>query len=102
MPRQTGNVHEIESQVEADDEQPEMPLRERFVVHPAGHFGIPVVEGAEKRKKNCADDDVVEMRDHKVGAGELPVEGRRGQHDAGEAGDEKLEKERDAETASER
>src|SRR5713101_6166999 len=39
----------------------------------------------------------MEMRDYEVGIGELPVEWRDPEHDAGQARDEKLKKERDAE-----
>ena len=37
-------MHEVEGQVEADDEEPEVPLPQRLAHHPAVTFGIPVVE----------------------------------------------------------
>ena len=60
-------------------------------------FGIPVVEGGEERKQNPAHDHIVEVRDHKVGPAQLPVEGRSRQHDARETGDQELEQKPDAE-----
>ena len=39
----------------------------------------------------------MEVRDHKVGVAELPVEGRGRQHDAGQSGDEELKEKCDAE-----
>src|SRR5262249_25059687 len=43
------------------------------------------------------DDYVVEVRDDKVRVTELPVEGRAGEHDSGEAGDQELKEESEAE-----
>ena len=77
--------------------QPEVQFAQAFVQHPPGDFGIPVIESGEEGEQNSADDHVVKVRDDKVGAAELPVKGRRGQHDAGEAGDQELEEEADAE-----
>ena len=59
-------MHEVEGQMEADDEKPEMQLAERLVVHSSGHLREPVVEGAEESEENAADDHVVKMRDHEV------------------------------------
>ena len=39
----------------------------------------------------------MEVRDHKIRVAQLPVEGRDGEHDAGEPGDQKLKQEADAE-----
>ena len=42
-----GDVHEVEGQVEADHEEPEVPLAQRsFSIRPVT-FGIPVVEPAK-------------------------------------------------------
>src|ERR1700682_4822577 len=74
-----------------------MPCGERLAVHPASHFGKPVVEGSEERKKYSPDDDVMKMRDHKIGIAELPVERRCAKHDSCQTRDQKLEEKTDAE-----
>src|SRR5271154_425534 len=50
-PEHAGNVHEIEGQMESDEEQPEMQLAEALVVHSAGHLREPIVKSGEERKK---------------------------------------------------
>src|SRR5208283_166664 len=91
------HVHEVERQMEADDEQPELKLAEFLVVHSAGHFREPIIESAENRKENRAYDHVMEVRNHKVRAAELPVEWSGGKHDPGKSGNQELEDERNAE-----
>src|SRR5208282_1569249 len=81
----------------ADHEQPEMQFAEGFVHHPARNFGIPIVESSEKGEQDSANDHIVEVRNYKVRAAQLPVEGRGGQHDAGKPGDQELKQEADAE-----
>src|SRR5260370_3379625 len=74
-----------------------MELAQAFMQHSSGDFGVPVTKCAEEREQNSADDHVMKVGDDKVGAAKLPIEGRRSQHDAGEAGDQKLEEETNAE-----
>src|SRR5882757_5889868 len=38
------NVHEVEGEVEANQEEPEVPLAQCLAHHPARYLGIPVVE----------------------------------------------------------
>src|ERR1700731_2566702 len=83
----TGNVHPVEGEVKPDEEQPEMQLTQAFAQHPSRHFWEPVIEGGKKTKQNSADDHVGKVRDDKIGVPQLPIEGRGGQHDAGQAGD---------------
>ena len=83
--------------MKSDQKQPEMELAQAFMQHSSGYFGIPVVKCTEESEQNSADDHVMKVGDDKVGAAELPVEGRRSQHDAGEAGDQKLEEKTNAE-----
>ena len=71
-------MHEVEGEMEADEEEPEVPLAERLAHHAAGDLGVPVVEGAEEREDDRADQHVVEVSDDEVGVAELPVEGRSG------------------------
>src|SRR6266702_3732466 len=74
-----------------------MELAQAFMQHSSGDFWVPVIKCTEEGEQNSADDHVMKVSDDKVGAAELPVEGRRSQHDAGEAGDQKLEEETNAE-----
>src|ERR1700688_3757122 len=83
--------------MEADQKQPEVPFRKRLVVHPAAHFGEPIVESSKDRKKNSTDEHGMKMRDHKIRGGKLPVEWGCGEHDSRQTGDQELEQERDAE-----
>src|SRR6266853_2179388 len=83
--------------METDQEQPEVPFPKNLVVHPAAHFREPVVKGSEECKKNSSHDNVMKMRDHKIGSAELPIERRRAQHDSREAGDQESKQEADAE-----
>ena len=50
-----GNVHEVEGKMEADQEQPEVPLAQRLARHPASDFGIPIVERRENGEHDPAD-----------------------------------------------
>ena len=98
--QQAGNVHEVEGEMEADEEQPEVPLAQLLAQHAAGDLRVPVVERGKEHEENGADQDVVEMGDDEIGVAELPVERRDGQHDAGESGDQKLEQKADGRTSS--
>ena len=69
--QQTWDMHEIEREVKADKEKPEVRFAERFVVHPSAHFGEPIIEGAKEREENCSHDHVVKMRNHKVGIAQV-------------------------------
>src|ERR1700676_727001 len=91
------NMHEVESQVEADYEKPEMQFAKRLAVHLSRHLGEPVVEGSEKSKHNAADDYIMEMRTHEIRVSQLPVEWGCTQHDSSEACNQKLEEEGNAE-----
>src|SRR6516225_2313927 len=74
-----------------------MNLAKALTQHLSGDLRIPVIEGREQGKKYSADNDIVEVRHHKVRVAELPVEGGARQHDPGQAGDQELEQESDAE-----
>src|SRR5580704_10814330 len=90
-------MHEIKREMEPDYEKPEVQFPERLVVHPSTHLRIPVVERSEECKNDSANDDVMKMRNHKIGTAELPVERRRPQHDSRQARDQKLEQEANTE-----
>ena len=94
-PENARDVHEIEREMETDQEKPKVPLAQRLVHHAAGHLGKPIVEGGEDGEENRAHQDIVEVRDHEIRSAELPVERRGRQHDAGKTRDQKLKQERD-------
>src|SRR4029077_10150300 len=64
--QQPGDVHEVEGQVEADDEKPEMQVAQPLAVHLPRHLREPVVERTKKSEDNAADNHIVKMRDHKI------------------------------------
>src|SRR6516164_10007944 len=87
------DVHEIEGEAKADQKEPEVPLAEFFVQHPAGHLWKPIVERRERREKDSSHDHVVEMRHHKIRSAQLPVDRSRTQHDSRQPGNQELEQE---------
>ena len=88
-------MHEIEGEMEANEEEPEMPLAELVAKHSAGHLRIPVVERGEDHEEDGADQHVVEVGDNEVRVASCQSKGDDGKHDAGEAGDEELKQEPD-------
>jgi hypothetical protein len=62
--------------MKSDEEKPEVQLAQLLVIHSSGHFGEPIVESSKERKKNAADDDVVEVRHHEIRICQLPIEWR--------------------------
>src|SRR5882757_7559619 len=83
--------------MESDEEQPEVQPAQSFVVHLSRDLGEPIIEATEDREHDRSDDHVVKMCDNEVGGAELPIEGRRAQHDPGETGNQELEKKSNAE-----
>src|SRR6266851_191345 len=84
-------MHEVEGQVEADYEKPEMQLTERLVVHLPRHLRGPVIKGPKKSEENAADNHIVKMRDHEIRISQVPSQRRDTQHDSSEAGRQELE-----------
>src|SRR5664279_4952343 len=70
----SGNVHEVEGEMKADEEQPEVPLAERLIPHAACNFWVPIIERGEDGEDQTANQYIVEMRDHEVRVAELPIE----------------------------
>src|SRR5579864_6223127 len=64
--QQPGDVHEVEGQMEADDEKPEMQFAQRLAVHLPRHLREPVVKRSEESEENAADNYIVKMRDHEI------------------------------------
>src|SRR5260370_4298358 len=83
-------MHEIEGEVEPDQEQPKMPFAQGLVEHAPGYFRIPVVQSGEESEKDAAHDHAAELRHHHIRTAELPVERRGAEHNSRQAGDEKL------------
>src|SRR5579875_2415923 len=73
-----------------DDKQPKMPLAQRFVEHLARRFGEPIVKSTEKGRYNRPDQNVVEMRHHKIRVMQLPVPWGHSKHDARQPSDQEL------------
>ena len=90
-------MHEVEGEMESNDEEPEVPLAQRLAHHPARHLRVPVVEGAKERSNDRADQNIVKVRNHKVRAAQLPVERSRRKHDTRQSRDQKLEQKGEAE-----
>src|SRR5579864_5094572 len=90
--QQSWDMHEVECQVEADDENPEVQLAERLVVHLSRHLREPVVKGSEETEDNTANNHVVKMRDYEIRVPQVPVEGGGTLHDPCETSDQELEK----------
>src|ERR1700722_4521627 len=64
--KNAGNVHEVERQMESNDEEPEVQFAERLAVHSSGHLRKPIIEGPKEREENTAHDDVMKGRDDEV------------------------------------
>ena len=86
-------VLDEEGRVEADEQHPEVDLAQPLVEHPAGELRPPEVEAGEHREDHGAEDDVVEVRDDEVAVGEVEVQGRAGEDDAGQAAEEEGDQE---------
>ena len=74
-----------EGDVEADEEEPEVDLREALVVHPPGDLREPVVDAGEDAEHGPAEEHVVHVRDDVVRVLRLVVDREDGEHDPGEA-----------------
>ena len=87
-PSRPSEVHREEGQVEPDDHEPEVPLAEPLVEHPAEDLREPVVDAAEEPEDEAAEQHVVEVRDDEVGVGAAGCRrARRRVHHAGEPAD---------------
>ena len=90
-------MHREERDVEADEHRPEAPSTEAFREHPARDLRIPVVDRGEDREHDRAVQHVVEVRDHEVAVGDLPVERQHRDHHAGDAAEEEKQQEAERE-----
>ena len=76
-----------EGEVEAEEHQERREARPGFRVEPSGDLRPPEVQTGEIGRHRAADHDVVEMRDDEVGAGDLHVDGNRGEEETGQPAD---------------
>ena len=86
-----------ERHVEADEGQPEVQLAQPLVHHPAAHLREPEVDAAIGGEHDGAEHDVVEVGDHEVGVGDLPVQRRAGQQHTGQAAQQEGDQEAEGE-----
>ena len=70
-------------------------LPEPLVEHLAGHLRPPEVEAGEHREHDRAEDHVVEVRDHEVAVGDVEVQRRRAEDDAGQPAEQERDQEAD-------
>ena len=89
-------LHE-ERQVEADEHQHEVHPAPALVQQPAGELREPVVDAGEQRERRAAEQHVVHVGDDEVRVVELEVDGRRGEHHAGQPAGQEQEQEPDGE-----
>src|SRR5262249_13098985 len=76
-----------EGDVEADEQQPELPLAEGLPEFPAEHLRPPVEESREDREHHTAEERVVEVGDDEVAVVHLPVDREGGEVDPRETSD---------------
>src|SRR5260370_26211336 len=89
-------MHEVKSQMEANEKQPEMQLSEQLVVHATGCLGIPVIASSEEAEQNSTHNHVMKVSNYEIRIRQLPIEGGRAEHDPGESSEEELEQKSDA------
>src|SRR6202041_2989098 len=93
----SGHVHEVKSEMEADQEKPEMPFTELLAQHASSHLWIPIIERRKDHEENGTDQNVVKVRYDKIRVTELPVKWRNRQHDPRKARNQELKQKSDRE-----
>src|SRR6188472_1588350 len=96
-PLEPGEVLRHEGDVEADEEDPELPLAEALVELAAEHLGPPVEDAAEDREHDTAEERVVEVRHDEVAVVHLPVDRECGEIDPGQPADDEEREEPEGE-----
>ena len=86
--------------VDADEQQPEVPPAEALVEQLAGELGEPVVDAGEDREGDAADQHVVQVADDEVRVVGLQVERDGGHHHAGDPADHEDDEEADRRTGT--
>src|SRR5215203_732305 len=82
-------MHREEGDIETDERQPEVPLSQTLVHHPACYLGEPVVHGTQQREYTPTDQHIVQVRNDKVAILCLKIKGNRRHHDTGNPTDDK-------------
>src|SRR6187200_421613 len=96
-PLEPGEVLRHEGDVEADEENPELPFAEALVELATEHLGPPVEDAGEDREHDAAEQRVVEVRHDEVAVVHLPVDRERGEVDPGEPADDEEREEAERE-----
>ena len=86
-----------EGGVETDEGQPEVDLAEAVVQQSAGHLREPEVHAAEDGEHDGAEQHIVEVSDHKVAVGHMPVDRWGGQQNPGQAAEQEGDQKTDGE-----
>src|SRR5215471_771207 len=71
--QQSRYVHRVKGQVEADEEEGDVPEAELLIQHSPGGLREPVVDPAEYTEQHAPDQHVVKMRHDEVTIGQLPI-----------------------------
>src|SRR5258707_14458300 len=79
---QSQKMQSEECDIEADEEEPEMPLSQCRVSHSSGHLREPEIDAGEHGKKRAANQHIVKVRNYKVSIVDLQIDGHGGQHDS--------------------
>ena len=79
-----------EAEVETDEGQGEVQLAKRLIQHPAGEFGIPVIDGAEDDEDGSSIDNVVKVADDEIGIVNVDIKGNLRQGNAGDTAKNKV------------
>src|SRR5882724_4802604 len=74
-----------------------MPFSKAFIQHATRSLWKPVIDRREDHEDDRPNNHIVEMGDDEIGVVQLPVERGGRQHDTGQAGDEELDEESEAE-----
>ena len=82
-----------EGDLEADEQQPEVDLAQALVEHLACHLRPPEVQAGEEHEHDGAEHGVVEVGNDEVAVGDVEVQRRRRQDDAGQTTEEEGDQE---------
>src|SRR6185312_16508779 len=79
------DVHREKSQIETNEQDPEVQLPDGLVHQTPSHFRIPVIKATEQREERAPNQHVMEMRDNEKRVVDLQIEGHGTQQHAGES-----------------
>src|SRR5207302_11049452 len=88
---QSQKMQREECDIEADEEEPEMPLSQCRVSHRSRHLRKPEIDTSEHRKKSAAKQHIVKVRDKTRGIGDVQIYEQGVQHESRQSTEEKNE-----------